>query len=840
MLNFGNKRDIMCVCLQTVISGQTGDADFSEVIMNCSKCGKKIADNSYACPYCATVVQRDQEEYELPVIDSMKPRSKVPLVVSSIIGGVLLIASGTYAFSKIGVRKPPIKPGSSGSPVSAVLSSSEDESSSSEISKPVSSSSSSSKVSSTEIIYLDDDDDETETGEIFFHDTDPEHIAVDDDGSYYADNELLLVAYPDTEFSYIENAVREYDGQIVGWIEQTGDFQIALPDKYTTTELKAIADDLVEDDEIRTVSINAIFDISTSETASPEGFYYGEKWSVDFSGRKEAVDKNFGWEVINTRDAWTLLDKKVRESSAAEPVKLGLIDDGFQLDHEDLGFGEDFGKYSKSVMEHGTHVAGTMAAKTDDETGICGVYPYGDGNLYGVSWWDYSLNSSFSSCMMEKCLLAKLIFSDVKVINCSYGFTSANVAIESFGSISTKEYVDFNAYLLGDYLDRVLKLGYDYCIVVSAGNDNNAYYTTLTDGYKRLIYSSYGTAAKIYEGTDSSGKKAYYLADDFSTAEANYPAGTLVYNESDLLSAPEIHYVSEINSKYTSLFTAINEEDYPAVYNRIITVGAMDSKLKPAYYSNGMERADIYAPGGDGEDLGYSWQILSSFPGNSYGEMSGTSMAAPHVSGTAAMVWTANNTLSGAQVKEIICKDSNRNDAADACHLIDAYKCVADADNYNDTVEYNGHIYRIYNENTSWTGAEKYCEDAGGHLVSITSEDEQKFIESIIKDTGKMGYWIGLYRDGDSWSWTDGSEYSFTAWDTDDLWGTPKPDNHYGNEDYVCIYSDTKIYKDSEGKDAWKQNFGGWDDTAHDPFSYDHNSEEFDISGFICEWDEKW
>ena len=100
------------------------------------------------------------------------------------------------------------------------------------------------------------------------------------------------------------------------------------------------------------------------------------------------------------------------------------------------------------------------------------------------------------------------------------------------------------------------------------------------------------------------------------------------------------------------------------MYDRIIVVGAVDALLNITKYSDGGPRVDIYAPGGD-EDAQltagilapgnlFNFAIFSTLPDNQYGHMGGTSMAAPHVAGVAAMVWSANNTLTGSQVKRIL------------------------------------------------------------------------------------------------------------------------------------------------------------------------------------------
>lgn len=72
-----------------------------------------------------------------------------------------------------------------------------------------------------------------------------------------------------------------------------------------------------------------------------------------------------------------------------------------------------------------------------------------------------------------------------------------------------------------------------------------------------------------------------------------------------------------------------NEYSYPASYSEVISVGAVDDKAKPAYFSNSNNLVDVMAPG-----VG----ILSTFKDNSYAVLDGTSMAAPHVSGALALI----------------------------------------------------------------------------------------------------------------------------------------------------------------------------------------------------------
>ena len=81
--------------------------------------------------------------------------------------------------------------------------------------------------------------------------------------------------------------------------------------------------------------------------------------------------------------------------------------------------------------------------------------------------------------------------------------------------------------------------------------------------------------------------------------------------------------------------------EYPAQYDKVLSVASMAPDFKKAYYSNYADWVDITAPGGSfryGGRYNDECAILSTMPGNKYGYMQGTSMACPHVSGVAALI----------------------------------------------------------------------------------------------------------------------------------------------------------------------------------------------------------
>lgn len=90
-----------------------------------------------------------------------------------------------------------------------------------------------------------------------------------------------------------------------------------------------------------------------------------------------------------------------------------------------------------------------------------------------------------------------------------------------------------------------------------------------------------------------------------------------------------------------------NEVAYPAAYDSVIAVAATKDDNTRYEFSGVGEAVELAAPGVD---------INSTWLGNGYEFMSGTSMATPHVSGVAALVWAKNPALTNFEVRDILQK----------------------------------------------------------------------------------------------------------------------------------------------------------------------------------------
>jgi thermitase len=100
--------------------------------------------------------------------------------------------------------------------------------------------------------------------------------------------------------------------------------------------------------------------------------------------------------------------------------------------------------------------------------------------------------------------------------------------------------------------------------------------------------------------------------------------------------------------------TGLNTYHYPAAHPHVIAVAATNASDLRWYSSTYGDFVDVAAPG---------WSVWSTYPGGSYGYMTGTSMASPHVSGLVALVRSLNSDLTPDQVRDVI--EQNADDLGD-------------------------------------------------------------------------------------------------------------------------------------------------------------------------------
>lgn len=124
------------------------------------------------------------------------------------------------------------------------------------------------------------------------------------------------------------------------------------------------------------------------------------------------------------------------------------------------------------------------------------------------------------------------------------------------------------------------------------------------------------------------------------------------------------------------------------------------------------------------------------------------------------------------------------------------------------TKEYNGHIYTLYNDVLSWNEAKTKCEEMGGHLVTVTSQEEQAVIEELVNGQFCRWYFMGAtnIENGVDYKWVTGEPFVYTNW------SDGSPDNYCNMENYLM--ATTRLN-------------GVWQDTTNTGWD--------NVLGFICE-----
>ncbi|XP_049525516.1 uncharacterized protein LOC119461779 [Dermacentor silvarum] len=86
-------------------------------------------------------------------------------------------------------------------------------------------------------------------------------------------------------------------------------------------------------------------------------------------------------------------------------------------------------------------------------------------------------------------------------------------------------------------------------------------------------------------------------------------------------------------------------------------------------------------------------------------------------------------------------------------------------------VSWGLHCYRVFNESLSWAKANDVCALHGGHLASVTGEDLQSLLDTMLLASAEYKnhhhtFWIGgndlQYEN--CFTWADGQEFEYTHW----------------------------------------------------------------------------
>lgn len=136
------------------------------------------------------------------------------------------------------------------------------------------------------------------------------------------------------------------------------------------------------------------------------------------------------------------------------------------------------------------------------------------------------------------------------------------------------------------------------------------------------------------------------------------------------------------------------------------------------------------------------------------------------------------------------------------------------------------HKYKLFDVSMEWEKAKEYCEGLGGHLVTITSEEEQQFVTAIAEKSKKKNIWLGAEMVSGEFSWITGEKFIYTNWNSGE------PNNVNNNQNTIMMYTYT-----GTNNDGYSIIPGAWNDESKQ--GRDWSGYTLDDTGFICEWDDK-
>lgn len=303
---------------------------------------------------------------------------------------------------------------------------------------------------------------------------------------------------------------------------------------------------------------------ATGKEMIPNDPRFADQWYLYNYGQEKGFVPGFD---INVLDAW-------KEETGRHEVVVAVLDEGVQITHPDLVaniwtnpspdaemedlHGYNFSKDQTEIDagDHGTHVAGVIAATRNNGIGIAGVAG-GDGTEG----------------------------SGVRIMSCEIISNIANLRAAPNAFVYAADHgavISNNSWGMGggpdpDAIPKSYKVAIDY-FIDNAGCDP-------VTGEQLPTSPMKGGVAIFSAGNDN--KEYYYM---------------------------------------------------PPAYKRVIAVGSNGPTGVRAIYSNHGEWVDISAPGGDYRYGNPTAFILSTIADDLYGYMEGTSMAAPLVTGVAALI----------------------------------------------------------------------------------------------------------------------------------------------------------------------------------------------------------
>ena len=197
---------------------------------------------------------------------------------------------------------------------------------------------------------------------------------------------------------------------------------------------------------------------------------------------------------------------------------------------------------------------------------------------------------------------------------------------------------------------------------------------------------------------------------------------------------------------------------YPAKFNEVIAVGAVDSSNNRAAFSSTGTEIDLVAPGVN---------IYSTAKDGAYGTKSGTSMAAPHVAGVAALLWSKNLKLSNSTISGLLDYSAlGLGDAAmygnglvDASYALEIYDAYTKPDKSKNDSNKGRRIAKEMKKDSGSTDSALTANSIASLTVSNVMFTSITW-NAIFPVSGQWGDRVETYNSTDGWRDVSGTMYT--------------------------------------------------------------------------------